>query len=112
MDDITSSMNITCDMVIQIVRNLIVLSNTSSNVSPGALASLLEDANQLNISQSSSNLGSSLNSNRSPDHVVDNLIQYHLYHPMYTNNQLHRETRRNSTSDAFDFSQSNSNNEK
>jgi hypothetical protein len=111
MDDITSSMNITCDMVIQIIRNLIVLSNTSSNVSPGALASLLEDANQLNISQSSSNLGGSLSANRSPEHIVDNLTQYHLYHPMHTNNLLTQQFRSNSSSDAFDFGQ-NSHNEK
>ena len=105
MDDITSSMNVTCDMVTQIIRNVIVLSNTSSNVSPGALASLLEDANQLNISQSSSTLGGS--SNRSPDHhMIDALTNFqHLHHPMHNNNKLNRQYqyRRNSTNDAFEF---------
>lgn len=92
MDEITSNINITCDMVIQIIRNVIVLSNTSSNVSPAALASLLEESN-LNQSQA--------NSTKSTELLVDNLSQYryHLHHPLNTNSQLNKY-RRNSTSDA------------
>ena len=77
MDDITSNINITCDMVIQIIRNLVVLSNTSTNISPAAVSSLLEEA-------TNNPLPSILNSD------FDDLskYQYHLYHPLNTNNQL------------------------
>lgn len=91
MDDITSNINITCDMVIQIIRNVIVLSNTSSNVSQSALASLLEEANLNRSPQSTS---------KPSDFIVDNLSQYryHLYHPLHSNNQLN-QYRRNSTNE-------------
>ena len=80
MDDITSNINITCDMVIQIIRNLVVLSNTSSNISPAAVSTLLEEA-------SNNATESILISN-----AIDDLskYQYHLYHPLHSNNQLNQ----------------------
>ena len=93
MDEITSNINITCDMVIQIIRNVIVLSNTSSNVSQSALVSLLEDANLNRSPQATSN-------SKPSDLIVDNLSQYryHLYHPLHSNTQLN-QYRRNSSID-------------
>lgn len=93
MDEITSNINITCDMVIQIIRNVIVLSNTSTNVSQSALVSLLEDANLNRSPQATSN-------SKPSDLIVDNLSQYryHLYHPLHSNTQLN-QYRRNSSID-------------
>ena len=94
MDEITSNINITCDMVIQIVRNCVVLSNTSTNVSTSALASLLEESNLNHSTSSTSSL-------KSPDFLGDSLSQYryHLHHPLHTNSQLNKY-RRSSHSDA------------
>jgi hypothetical protein len=97
MDEITSNINITCDMLIAIVRNLIILTNTSSNISPEAVKALLEDASSSTAqaaatvapsngaqAPSSTQTGSSL--------LLDNINQYHyhLYHPLYTNSQLNQ----------------------
>lgn len=94
MDEITANINITCDMVIQIIRNVVVLSNTSSNVSTSALASLLEESN---LNQSTS----STSSLKGPDFLGDSLSQYryHLHHPLNNNKQLNKY-RRSSHSDA------------
>lgn len=73
MDDITSNINITCDMLIQIIRNLVVLSNTSSNIGPAAVTSLLEEAASNPLTNSFDDLSK---------------YQYHLYHPLHTNSQL------------------------
>ena len=43
MDDATSNLNTTCDMLIQIIRHLILLSNVSTNISADAVNSLLRD---------------------------------------------------------------------
>jgi len=67
-------------MVIQIIRNLVVLSNTSSNISPAAVSTLLEEV-------TNNPAASTLNSN-----AIDDLskYQYHLYHPLHSNNQLNQ----------------------
>lgn len=81
MDDVSSNINITCDMLVQIIRNLILLSNTSTNVGPEALKSLL----------------ASNDAAKSPDSLKSDLEQYkfHLYHPMYLNNQLSQYNTKN-----------------
>ena len=89
MDEITSNINITCDMLNQIIRNLIVLSNTSSNISPATVASLLEEAQ----SNSSSTI-----QNRLIDFPFENQDHnYHLYHPLHSNNQLNQYRRKSTT---------------
>ena len=106
MDDITSNINITCDMLITIIRNLIVLSNTSSNISPNALSYLLQEAT------------SSPTSTVMPYSSFDNIsqYQYHLYHPLYSNNKLNRYQTRSTDSPSkptsTDTSNSNQLNEK
>jgi hypothetical protein len=41
IDEMTSSINLTCDMVTQIVKNLMLLSNVSTNIGPDAVNELL-----------------------------------------------------------------------
>lgn len=101
MDDITSNINITCDMLIQIIRNLVVLSNTSSNISPAAVSSLLEEASN----------------NPLPSILTDSFddlskYQYHLYHPLHTNSQLTQFKKNQTSSSALPSSNSKKNNEK
>ena len=79
MDDITSNINITCDMLIQIIRNLVVLSNTSSNISPAAVSSLLEETSNNTLPSMLSNSFDDLSK-----------YQYHLYHPLHNNSQLNQ----------------------
>jgi hypothetical protein len=111
MDDITSNINITCDMLIAIVRNLIILTNTSSNISPEAVKALLDDAARSTTTtptttaasataaatNQDATVHSSSSSSPSPQTgstslLLDNINQYHyhLYHPLYMNNQLNQ----------------------
>lgn len=67
-------------MLVQIIRNVIVLSNTSTNVGPEALKSLLNEANTKLVAGTAATSGVS--------HLEQHHHKYHLYHPMYMNNQL------------------------
>ena len=66
-------------MLITIIRNLIVLSNTSINVGPAAISALLETNNQHKDTNS-------------PLSYIEKNQQYlyHLYNPLYSNNHLHQ----------------------
>ena len=104
MDDITSNISITCDMLVTIVRNLIVLSNTSTNVSSDAIKSLLNDLTP-NNSPNTYNNNDNSNSNAASNHfgfksIVDE-TDLHLYHPLYLNQQLNHYNKSNSPS-SFD----------
>ncbi len=90
MNECTSNINITCDMLIQIIRNLIILSNISTNISTAAVSSLLNEPNRTNNGASSSSAGD----DRSKYFNLSS-EQYHLYHPLYSNNQLNHYKTRN-----------------
>lgn len=78
LDELSSNINITCDMLVQIVRNLVILSNTSSNVSAEAVKSLLvenESSNKIDKTDISIDLDQ---------------YKYHLYHPLYLNQNLNQ----------------------
>lgn len=65
-------------MLVQIVRNLVILSNTSSNVSAEAVKSLLvenESSNKIDKTDISIDLDQ---------------YKYHLYHPLYLNQNLNQ----------------------
>lgn len=99
MDECTSNINITCDMLIQIIRNLIILSNISTNISTAAVSSLLNEPNP-----AANGATSSTHSNGDDRSKYFNLSseQYHLYHPLYSNNQLnHYKTRNKSLSSSI-----------
>jgi hypothetical protein len=87
MDDVTSNINITCDMLIQIIRNLILLTNVSSNISPEAVNSLLNDSNATNSKSTLSN-----NSSGSDNISLSSYANYNLnlFHPLYLNHNLNQ----------------------
>jgi hypothetical protein len=101
MDDISSNINITCDMLVHIIKNLIVLSNTSTNVSSDAIKSLLSEISLDHQHSSSSTSTTTLtnssnaasrnanNSNYGFKSILDE-TDLHLYHPLYLNNQLNQ----------------------
>lgn len=67
-------------MLVQIVRNLVILSNTSSNVSVDAVKSLLEET-EANKKSDKSDISLDLDQ-----------YKYHLYHPLYLNQHLNQYT--------------------
>ncbi|CAF0867224.1 unnamed protein product [Brachionus calyciflorus] len=77
LDEMSSNINVTCDMLAQIVRNLIVLSNTSTNISPEAVKSLLNETEAK--TKESTDINYDLDQ-----------YKYHLYHPLYLNQQLNQ----------------------
>lgn len=99
LDDVSSNINMTCDMLMQIIRNLILVSNTSTNVGPEALKSLLAAASMDSTSSTSGHGGGG--SPKTPKSASDSLktdleqYKYHLYHPMYLNNQLSQYNTKN-----------------
>jgi hypothetical protein len=113
MDDINSNINITCDMLVHIIKNLIVLSNTSTNVSSDAIRSLLSDlsfdqqstassSNQPPSTTSSSGTVKSGNTTHSGFRSILDETDFHLYHPLYLNNQLNHYKSGTSTPSAPD----------
>ena len=101
MDDITSNINITCDMLIQIIRNLIILSNTSSNISSAAVNSLL-NAVPSSSSQSSSAETTIITDIGSKATLIDQFQSINLNNPLYTNSQLNHFRLRNKSSTSYD----------
>jgi hypothetical protein len=101
MDDITSNINITCDMLIQIIRNLIILSNTSSNISSAAVNSLL-NAVPSSSSQSSSAETTIITDIGSKATLMDQFQSINLNNPLYTNSQLNHFRLRNKSSTSYD----------
>ena len=102
MDDLSSNLNITCDMLVTIIKNLIVLSNTSTNVSSDGLKFLLNDLGNLTTTTTTNKNTSITTSTTSSNHnntntskltnsgfktVIDE-SDFHLYHPLYLNSQL------------------------
>ena len=65
-------------MLVQIVRNLVILSNTSSNVSLDAVKSLLDET-ETNKKREKSDISLDLDQ-----------YKYHLYHPLYLNQHLNQ----------------------
>jgi hypothetical protein len=106
MDDITSNINITCDMLIQIIRNLIILSNTSSNISSAAVTSLLNNLPPPPHSTSSSHSSAEtaiVTDSMTPKSSLTNQFQtINLDNPIYTNDQLNHFRLRNQSSTSFD----------
>lgn len=109
MDELSSNLNITCDMLVTIIKNLIILSNTSTNVSSDAVQSLLKDlslGHQYHDSLSNYLPNNSKSSNIQSTAATDNVPQtsktvdesdLHLYHPMYSNQQLNQYKKTNKT---------------
>lgn len=95
LDEMSSNINVTCDMLVQIVRNLVVLSNTSSNISTEAVKSLLNET-ETNKSRDSSDISIDLDQ-----------YKYHLYHPLYLNQQLNQYKVKNSPMSSSLSSQAN-----
>ena len=85
-------------MLISIIRNVIVLSNTSTNVGPAAISAILNESTPPN-SVSSSFMD-----------AANQQYLYHLNHPLYSNNQL-TQYKKNSPKNEDSSSQS-VNNEK
>ena len=103
MDDITSNINITCDMLIQIIRNLIILSNTSSNISSAAVNSLLNSVPAPSSSSNSSSTETTLVTDiGSKGTLMDQFQSINLNNPLYTNSQLNHYRLRNKSSTSYD----------
>ena len=100
MDDITSNINITCDMLIQIIRNLIILSNTSTNISSAAVTSLLNSVPPSTSSSADTAIIHDLASRNST--LMDQCQSINLNNPLYTNSQLNHYRLRNKSSTSFD----------
>jgi len=103
MDDITSNINITCDMLIQIIRNLIILSNTSSNISSAAVNSLLNSVPPASTSSRSSSVETAIVTDiGSKATLMDQFQSINLNNPLYTNSQLNHFRLRNKSSTSYD----------
>ena len=101
MDDITSNIHIKCDMLIQIIRNLIILSNTSSNISPAAVTSLL-NAVPSSVSSHSSAETTIINDASLKATVMDQFHSINLNNPLYTDSQLNHFRLRNKSTTSYD----------
>jgi hypothetical protein len=115
-------------MLVHIIKNIIVLSNTSTNVSSEAIKLLLSEITLDHSSGSTttttltnnllSNSASSRNSNNTNNNFGFKAIldetDFHLYHPLYLNNQLNQYSKSggggNPTSTTVDNQHSTENN--
>ncbi|RNA27201.1 pleckstrin homology domain-containing family A member 8 [Brachionus plicatilis] len=88
LDELSSNINITCDMLVQIVRNLVILSNTSSNVSAEAVKSLLNETQE------------SKSKDKADISIDLDQYKYHLYHPLYLNQHLNQYNTQNFSTEA------------
>lgn len=75
-------------MLVQIVRNLVILSNTSSNVSAEAVKSLLNETQE------------SKNKDKADISIDLDQYKYHLYHPLYLNQHLNQYNTQNFSTEA------------